>query len=216
MPRIMDAGRRALALLTVMVVALLMAACDGSTDDGTGSQTPYGVGGMPETAAPPDELNPTTEGNLTGKNVDYVAEVSFTLRTTISQSGLAFVGVGGDIDGIENPTLNVAPGQTVQITLENGDGAEHDIVAPDLGVNSARIVGQGSTTVVSLGASELGQYSYWCSLPGHRAAGMEGSIIVGEPGDADEPTGQISCVIPQTSRHQLVTAAPPQLIMNWK
>jgi hypothetical protein len=42
-----------------------------------------------------------------------------------SQKGLAFVGVGGAIDDVVNPTLRVRNNAVVQVTLINGDRAEH-------------------------------------------------------------------------------------------
>jgi nitrite reductase (NO-forming) len=141
-------------------------------------------------------MGPTVTATLPAQNptptnipVDYVPDASFTLQTTIAEGGLRFVGVGGDIDGVLNPTLNVAVGQTVQVTLTNGDGAVHDITAPDLGVASEQVSGQGASTNVSFTAEQEGEYNYWCSIPGHRAAGMEGLIVVGEPGGPAEPTG---------------------------
>ena len=44
---------------------------------------------------------------------------------------MAFVGVGGDIEGVVNPTLRVNTGDVVQIGLVNNDGIEHDVVFPE-------------------------------------------------------------------------------------
>ena len=51
----------------------------------------------------------------------------FTLRTGIAQGKMVYIGKGGDIDGKANPTLTVHEGDVVQITLVNGEGAEHDM-----------------------------------------------------------------------------------------
>ena len=107
-------------------------------------------------------------------------DIAFTLETASGQGGLRYVGVGGDIDGVVNPTLTVSAGATVEITLRNGDGMPHDVVAPDVGLASEQISGRGSTTVVRFRVEETGSFAYWCSVPGHRAAGMEGAIVVGE------------------------------------
>lgn len=56
----------------------------------------------------------------------------FTLRTGIARGKMVYIGKGGNIDGKANPTLNVHEGDIVQITLINGEGAEHDIVLPEL------------------------------------------------------------------------------------
>jgi len=59
----------------------------------------------------------------------------YTLRTGISQGRMVFLGARGAIDGKVNPVLSAAQGQIVEITLINGEGAEHDIVLPDQNVH---------------------------------------------------------------------------------
>lgn len=68
-------------------------------------------------------------------------DATFTLRTDIGQGKLIFVGEGGTINGQINPDLVVKTGDMVQIRLIDGetDGAEHDIVLPDLKVQSGRV-----------------------------------------------------------------------------
>lgn len=111
---------------------------------------------------------------------EYNPDVSYTLRTGIGEGKMIFTGVGGDIDGEVNPTLKAQPGQVVQITLINGDGALHDVVAPDFDAKSDQVSGKGSSSVMVFRADEAGEFVYYCSVPGHRAAGMEGLIQVGE------------------------------------
>src|SRR5665213_2887530 len=57
----------------------------------------------------------------------YIPGLRYTLRTGIAEGRMVFIGVGGTIDGQVNPVLSAAEGQGVQITLINGEGAEHDI-----------------------------------------------------------------------------------------
>lgn len=66
----------------------------------------------------------------------YTPDVKFTLKTAIADGKLVYIGQGGGIDGVVNPTLRVAPNAVVQVTLVNGDGAQHDIVAPDFNAKS--------------------------------------------------------------------------------
>src|SRR5689334_14610427 len=54
---------------------------------------------------------------------DVHAPTTFTLRSGIAEGRMVFLGVGGDINGQVNPTLNVHEGETVQINLINGEGA---------------------------------------------------------------------------------------------
>jgi len=93
---------------------------------------------------------------------------------------MVFIGVGGNIDGQVNPVLSAAEGQVVQITLLNGEGAEHDIVFADQGptARSPRISGKGASTNIAFPAMKAGDYIYFCSLPGHQLAGMQGRFLV--------------------------------------
>ncbi len=98
----------------------------------------------------------------------YTPDVTFTLRTAIADGRLVYIGQGGEIDGKVNPTLNVKSGAMVQINLINGDGALHDIVAPDFNnAKSDQVSGQGSSTVLAFRADKDGEFAYWCSVPGH-------------------------------------------------
>lgn len=110
----------------------------------------------------------------------YVPGLRFTLRTGISEGRMVYIGVGGTIDGQTNPVLSAAEGQGVQITLLNGEGAEHDIVFADqeATARSAHITGKGASTNIAFRAGKAGDYIYFCSLPGHQLAGMEGRFLV--------------------------------------
>jgi len=118
--------------------------------------------------------------NLPKSPAEYTPDVSVTLRTDIGSGGMSFVGVGGSIEGIHNPELHVKPGDIVQVTLIDGDGAEHDIAFPKFKALSDRVTGKGASTVVVFRADKKGSFDYFCTLPGHRAAGMAGKIVVGK------------------------------------
>ena len=91
---------------------------------------------------------------------------------------MVYLGVGGAIDGKVNPVLTAAEGQVVQLTLINGEGAEHDIVLPDQDARSPRVTGKGASTTIAFRAAKSGDFVYFCSVPGHRQAGMEGQFVV--------------------------------------
>ncbi len=110
---------------------------------------------------------------------DYTPTVRFQLRTELSEGKLAFVGVGGEIEGKVNPTLRVAEGDIVQIGLVNADGIEHDAVFPEFGAATDRVNRKGASSVTVFRADKAGEFAYFCSLPGHRQAGMEGKLVVG-------------------------------------
>jgi nitrite reductase (NO-forming) len=120
-------------------------------------------------ATPPDQ--PATS---------YIPGLRYTLRTGIAEGRMVFIGVGGTIDGQVNPVLSAAEGQGVQVTLINGEGAEHDIVFADqeATAHSAHITGKGASSNIAFRAGKAGDYVYFCSLPGHQLAGMQGQFLV--------------------------------------
>jgi nitrite reductase (NO-forming) len=119
--------------------------------------------------------------------------VEYTLITAMSNGKMVFVGVGGGIDGVENPVLSAHTGDTVKVTLSSGDGVEHDISFPDFNAMSEHVVGKGSSTTLSFVVDKGGAFAYFCTLPGHREAGMEGKFnVAGESlASANEPAAPV-------------------------
>lgn len=105
-------------------------------------------------------------------------DVAYTLRTGIAEGRMVYLGVGGAIDGKVNPTLSAAEGQGVRITLINGEGAEHDIAVPQANARSPRVTGRGGSTTIAFLAGKPGQSPYFCTVPGHQLAGMQGIFAV--------------------------------------
>ncbi len=104
--------------------------------------------------------------------------VSFGLKAASSGTSMFFVGVGGSIDGQMNPTLSVNQGDTVTITLHNADMTTHNVYVDGYDVQ-APDAAPGANTSVKFTASSQGTFAYYCAIPGHRAMGMEGKIVVG-------------------------------------
>ncbi len=137
--------------------------------------------------------------------VSYHAPLIFTLRTGIAGGQMVYIGVGGTIDGQINPVLTVYEGELVQINLINGEGAEHDVFVDQYNVQSSRVVGKNASSIISFLADKPGEFAYFCTIAGHRQAGMEGLIqvvagsraeasadavdIVRDPGDVPSPIG---------------------------
>lgn len=115
------------------------------------------------------------------KGVSNPPDVMITLKTHIGEKGMGYVGVGGNIDGVIDPTLKLPVGAVVQITLINGDGAEHDIAVPAFDALSEHVTKKDASTVIVFRAGKEGEFEYFCTLPGHKQAGMYGKIIVGQP-----------------------------------
>jgi nitrite reductase (NO-forming) len=129
-----------------------------------------------------EQTQTTTQPTATlvdSSSVTYTPDISFTLQTGIAEGKLVFTGVGGTVDGVVNPTLEVNPGAVVQITLVDGDGAQHDIAFPEFNAKSEFVVGPGSSSTLVFRADKEGKFNYFCTVPGHRQAGMEGVMMVG-------------------------------------
>jgi nitrite reductase (NO-forming) len=169
----------------------------------------------PAAAAPPGAQ---AQPNAPAPIPAYVPDARYTLRSGIAEGRMVFIGVGGAIDGKVNPVLTAAEGQVVQLTLINGEGAEHDIVFPDQDAKSPRVTGKGASTTIAFRAVKSGDFVYFCSVPGHRQAGMEGQFTVTprlapqtvveadisrEPTDLPPPIGKRD---PQTLRVDLLAA----------
>jgi nitrite reductase (NO-forming) len=143
---------------------------------------------------------------------DMHAPLTFTLRSGVAEGRMVYIGAGGDIEGKVNPTLTVHEGETVQVTLINGEGAEHDVVVDQYAARTQHVVGKGASSAMSFMADKTGEFWYFCSLPGHRQAGMEGRIQV-VPG----PRAATSATAPDIVRDPgdlppPIQARPPQIV----
>ena len=116
--------------------------------------------------------------------------VEYTLTTGMANGQMTYIGVGGGIDGVQNPTLSAYVGDHVRLTLTSGEGVEHNISFPDFNSTSANVVGKGSSTTIEFTVDKGGKYSYFCTIPGHRQAGMEGKFEVAGQAVAAAPTSE--------------------------
>lgn len=85
--------------------------------------------------------------------------------------------VADDIFYDDPPTT--ARAGTLTIVLDNVGAAEHNIVFE--GFNDEEPVAEapgGEQDEGTITLDEPGEYVYYCSIPGHRAAGMEGVLTV--------------------------------------
>src|SRR5512140_1140777 len=105
---------------------------------------------------------------------DQPNKITYSLKSSLQDGKMVFVGMGGDIEGQVNPTLKADVGDIVTIKLMSGEGAEHNISLPDFNVDSQHVLGQGKTISVTFGVDKPGSFLYFCHLPGHQDAGMEG------------------------------------------
>lgn len=169
--------KKSLTLFALWIaIAILLSACGGKANSDTNTATG------------------------TGRVVEY------SLLTAMVDGQMAFIGVGGGIDGVHNPTLSANVGDTVRITLTAGDGVEHDIAFPDFNAQSDHIVGQGSSDTFEFIPDRPGTFTYNCLLAGHKEAGMTGKF---------EVTGSAAGSVPVSApANNAVVAAGPVVVNN--
>ncbi len=100
-----------------------------------------------------------------------------TVRIEIVLDQMAFLGVdSGNLSAmVENPTLRVRSGQTVEIVLRSQDrGMKHDLVIADLDKRTEPVA-FGESATLRFTAPEPGTYAYFCSM--HPKI-MRGQLIV--------------------------------------
>jgi plastocyanin len=141
--------RRASAVLVVAALAVFgLAACGGDDDDDGGETT---------AAAPATTTAPAGGGG--GSTVDI---------STPPGSDLAF----------DQKDASATAG-SVTIDFDNRQSLQHDVKVEDSGGTEL-----GGTDLVSSGTAtgtvdlQAGSYTFFCSVPGHREAGMEGTLTV--------------------------------------
>jgi putative membrane-bound dehydrogenase-like protein len=81
-------------------------------------------------------------------------------------------------NGTRNPVLKANKGMKVRITILNGEVMTHDIAMEKLGIKSETIFEKGATTSITFVAEKSD--TYYCTVPGHKAAGMVGKFEVVE------------------------------------
>jgi nitrite reductase (NO-forming) len=162
------------------VIAYLAAPPSGTQPAAAAPSAPQPGSAATSPAATEQKPAATDQASQSAPSADvgYVADAKYTLRSGIAEGRMVYIGVGGAIDGKVNPLLTAAEGQVVQVTLINGEGAEHDIVFPDQDTKSPRVTGKGASTTIAFRATKSGDFTYFCSVPGHQLAGMQGQFIV--------------------------------------
>jgi len=116
-----------------------------------------------------------------GLPTDYVADIQFALRSEIVDAEtMAYVGLSEGILDLRNPDLSVKEGHIIEITLSNTTVDEHDMVIElkDKNIHSEHVVFEDDVTTFAFEADKAGHYYYYCTVEGHREAGMEGVFHV--------------------------------------
>ena len=120
-----------------------------------------------------------------------------------------------DDKGTANPVIRGNVGDTIEITVASGEGAQHDIVFEGLSVKSAMFDGKSAPAKLSFKLTQSGKFNYFCSVPGHRQIGMEGVLEVTGPADASAaaPKAQVlATALPVVNGPKAIAPASPKAV----
>jgi len=130
----------------------------------------------------PLAAEPHSKPQPTAAVAKQAALQKITLKTGIADGKMVFLDAGGK----PNPTLKANVGDTIEITISSGEGAQHDIAFPALNVASSKFDASTGATKVRFKVTRPGTFEYICTIAGHRQIGMEGKL---EVADSSASTG---------------------------
>lgn len=142
------------ALLALALASIALVACGSSSDSTSTTAT---SGGESTSGAAPGEGNTGGSGGSATLRfeADPGGELAYTSDTATAKAGKVTV-------DFTNPQA-----LTHDVQIEDSSGKE---------VGGVELIASGSdSTTVDL---KPGTYTYFCSVPGHREAGMEGTLTV--------------------------------------
>ena len=97
--------------------------------------------------------------------------------TQAPTSGITEISVVGSEFSFNPASISIKAGEKVKITFRNNGRAPHNLIIDRVGVGTKTISG-GQTDIVEFTAPSSGTYAFFCSVPGHKASGMEGNLRV--------------------------------------
>lgn len=142
-------------LLFVLALGLVLSAC--GDDDSSGSDHPM-------ESMPADGMG---GGMMDGHD-----------GSTPVAEGARRINVDATSFEFDPDEITVTAGEEVAIVLTSDD-LLHDFTIDDVDVHVAAEGGESAEG--GMRVDEPGDYTYYCTVPGHREAGMEGTLVVEEP-----------------------------------
>lgn len=124
-----------------------------------------------------EEQETATEAEEAGESPKQLSEPGAEGAAPAETGALSLeADAGGDL-AFDTDTLDASAGE-VTIALDNPATLEHDVAIERDGEEIAKsdLVSEGTTEVTA--ELEPGEYVFYCSVPGHREGGMEGTLTV--------------------------------------
>ena len=153
--------KKVVALLALALAAVALVACGSSSDNSSSSTTEATSGGGETTsggganAGGKEESNGGGGGSTVKFEADPEGQLAYTTTEATAKAGTVTV------------DFNNPQGLTHDVAIESSSGEE---------VGKTELIAEGSdSTTVNL---KPGTYHFYCTVPGHREAGMEGTLTV--------------------------------------
>ena len=125
------------------------------------------------------------------------SKLSFGLTAVALGAALALTGCGGggageptkpaaetftvgalDAFKYDPPTITVTAGEQVNIILDNKGVLEHNFVIDEFNLHVGPVAGGVKSDPHSFPPPTAGTYTFYCDVPGHKEAGMTGTLTV--------------------------------------
>jgi plastocyanin len=151
----MRTSRSSRAVLVLAIGALALAGCDAAAVGPTHTAGEH-----------------MADGHGTGDGHDVMHGDA---ENTPPVDGARTVAVEADALGFSPDRLELVAGEPVNVELTSVD-TFHDLVVDEVGFHLGSDTGRTSTGGLRL--DEPGTYTAYCTVPGHRSAGMELQVVV--------------------------------------
>jgi plastocyanin len=147
----------------IIVVGGLLAGCSSTKEDASAE------GNHDHKIENEQKTTPNNEPDITEKQTisNEAVSKSQTKSFTITGVDLAF----------ETDEIVVNKGDLVTITFKNDGKLPHDLTIPEFGAKTETLDG-GKTQTITFTASKAGTFEFYCSVTGHKEAGMIGKVVV--------------------------------------
>jgi uncharacterized cupredoxin-like copper-binding protein len=150
--------RRSFVLSASLVLVAVLVGC-GDDDGMSNAGSPTGD----RSSSPADD--DATSDHDGGAHGEASAVAEGARRVEVVADSLSF----------EPVEIHVTAGEDIAIVLSSEDML-HDFTIDDLGAHVSAEAGE--TAEGGFHAAEPGRYDFYCSVEGHREAGMEGTLVV--------------------------------------
>jgi plastocyanin len=149
--------KKVAAFLVLALVSVALVACGGDDDDnGTTTQTSGGAANGAATGGAAAGGGQAAGGETIRLEADPDGQLAYTTDTLSAKAG------------------------NLTISFDNPASITHDVAVDDSGGNNigtSDLIAQDTTTL-ALKNLKPGSYTFYCTVPGHKEAGMEGTLTV--------------------------------------